>query len=276
MKERKSPSDKKDPIPGSNDITPVLADWEYEPGSINVRKVNGLDGVPKLQMRLDLGLLQMELEGRPDGHRPHGYESLLDYHEARLRDHETRYGTELGFELSSEQCQALREEAVMYYHRYLSLFVLEEYPGVMRDTARNIRVLDLCGKYAIDEQDKLILEQYRPYMTMMHARAEASIKLQGKLYREALAAVDGGLRSIREFYERFGQEAAYERSNEVRALKRFARDVRKKLPVDPMQKLRRKLDRAVKAERYEEAAKLRDEIESRTRQLGGMAGDSKK
>ena len=36
--------------------------------------------------------------------------------------------------------------------------------------------------------------------------------------------------------------------------------IRRKLPVDPMQKLQRRLDRAVKAERYEEAAKLRDEI----------------
>ena len=55
-----------------------------EPGVINVRKIHGVDGLPKFQMRLDLGLLQMEMSGRPDGVRPHGYESLLDYFENNL------------------------------------------------------------------------------------------------------------------------------------------------------------------------------------------------
>ena len=41
------------------DITPVLKGWDYEPGTINVRKINGVDGSSKLQMRVDLGLLQM-------------------------------------------------------------------------------------------------------------------------------------------------------------------------------------------------------------------------
>src|SRR5579884_1113699 len=112
----------------SKDIANVLKGWDYEPGTINVRKVTGMDGLPKLQMRLDLGLLQMEMTGRPDGSRPHGCESLLDYYESQLSDHTSRNGTELGFILTTDQCQSLREEAMMYYHRDLSLFVLEEFP----------------------------------------------------------------------------------------------------------------------------------------------------
>src|SRR5262249_54068777 len=68
---------------GAKDIGPLLKGWDYEPGTINVRKINGADGAPKLQMRLDLGLLQMELTGRPDGAKPHGYDSLLDYFESQ-------------------------------------------------------------------------------------------------------------------------------------------------------------------------------------------------
>ena len=244
----------------SKDITPMLKGWDYEPGTINVRKISGHDGLPKLQMRLDLGLLQMEVSGRPDGHRPHGYESLLDYYEAKLADHRRRNGVDLGFHLNADQCESLREEAVMYYHRYLSLFVLEDFTGVVRDTARNLRVLDLCGKYAEDESDRLVLEQYRPYITMMNARAQASIMVGQERYPEALRVVEAGLADIREFFERFGQEEAYGRSNEVRVLKRFAREIRKKLPVNPLDRLKRKLDRAVKAEKYEEAARLRDKI----------------
>src|SRR2546422_1601049 len=102
----------------------------------------------------------------------------------------------------------------MYYHRYLSLFVLGEFLGVARDTARNLRVLDLCGKYAEDEQDRLILEQYRPYITMMNARAQASIQLQGKQYDAAIKTVEDGLEQIHDFYARFGQEEAFAQSNE--------------------------------------------------------------
>jgi hypothetical protein len=244
----------------SKDITPVLKGWDYESGTINVRKVNGQDGLPKLQMRLDLGLLQMELTGRPDGHRPHGYESLLEFYENKLADHRKRNGTELGFHLDSDQCQSLREEAVMYYHRYLSLFVLEDFHGVVRDTARNLRVLDLCGKYAEEEQDRLVLEQYRPYITMMNARAQASILVEAGRFDESLKIVETGLEHIRDFFAKFGQEEAFGQSNEVRVLKRFARDIRKKIPVTPLDRLKRKLDRAVKAEHYEEAARLRDKI----------------
>ncbi len=256
MKEKKSSEEKNQAKAPSKDITPVLNDWEYEAGAINVRKVSGLDGRPKLQMRLDLGLLQMELTGRPDGDRPHGHESLLEYFEDRLQHHQRTNGSEDNFELNSDQCQLLREEAVMYYHRYLSLFVLEDFAGVVRDTARNLRVMDLCSRYAADEQDRLVLEQYRPYITMMNARAQASIELQNKQYADAIKSVEAGMERIREFYDEFGQPEAFARSNEVRVLKRFAREIRKKLPVDPMQRLHRRLERAVKEERYEEAAKF--------------------
>lgn len=253
------------PKDAPKDIAPIVKGWDYESGTINVRKITGLDGSPKIQMRLDLGVLQMELDGRPDGQRPHGHESLLDFYEKQLRDHHQRNGTELGFQLSSEQCEALREEAEMYYRRYLSLFVLGEFTGVVRDTGRNIRVLDICHQFGGTEQDRLILEQFRPYLVMMHTRALASVHYKAGQFPEALATVTKGLSQIREFFTRFGQEDAYAGSSEVRLLKKFAREIRRRLPVDPMQRLQRRLDRAVKDERYEDAAKLRDEINGRKR-----------
>ncbi len=268
MSDELSPEPKKEGKSLNKDITPVLRGWDYEPGTINVRRISGTDGSPKLQMRLDLGLLQMELNGRPDGERPHGFESLLEYFESLLTDHKRRHGTNLGFQLTSTQCQSLRDEAVMYYHRYLSLFVLEDFPGVVRDTARNLRVLDLCGKYADDEQDRLVLEQYRPYITMMHSRAQASMFMKDNRLPDALRTVEDGLTGIKEFFLRFGQEEAYTQSNEVRVLKRFARDIRRKLPVDPLDRLKRKLERAVRSEKYEDAARLRDEISAMQRVSG--------
>ena len=254
----------------SKDILPMLKGWDYEPGTINVRKINGLDGKPKLQMRLDLGLLQMELSGRPDGAKPHGYDSLLDYYEEQLKEHKSTNGSELGFHLTSTECQSLREEAAMYYHRYLSLFVLEEFPGVVRDTARNLRVLDMCGKYALTQEDRIYLEQYRPYIIMMNVRAHASILFNEKKYTLALEVVKEGLDSIKEFFARFGQDEAFSRSNEVKILKKFARDIRKKLPIDPIEKLKSQLEKAVAREQYEDAARLRDEIKRKTEPAEGI------
>jgi excinuclease UvrABC helicase subunit UvrB len=152
----------------------------------------------------------------------------------------------------------------MYYHRYLSLFVLEEFPAVVRDTARNLRVLDLCGKYALTQEDRIYLEQYRPYIIMMNVRASASILFNEKKYKPALEIVREGLDDIKEFFARFGQEEAFGRSNEVKILKKFARDIRKKLPIDPIEKLKSQLQKAVAREQYEDAARLRDEIRRKT------------
>jgi hypothetical protein len=276
MKEKKLPHEKpNDPKkPANKDITSILQDWEYESGTINVRKITGADGTPKLQMRLDLGLLQMEFTGRPDGARPFGRESLLEYFQHRLAEYKQANGTDSGFSLSADECQSLREEAHMYYNRYLSLLVLEEYPGVVRDTARNLRVIDLCGKYAVEEQDQLFLEQYRPYITMINAKAQASIQLQNKELDAAIKTVEAALERIREFYEHFGHEEAFSRSSEARVLKRFSREIRKKIPIDPMERLRRRLNRAVKEERYEEAAKLRDQIENRQGKVRKLADEN--
>jgi hypothetical protein len=66
------------------DISDILDAWPFEPGQLNVRLVEGRDGEARVQIRLDLGLLQLCVDGRPDGQRPEGFDSLLELHEARL------------------------------------------------------------------------------------------------------------------------------------------------------------------------------------------------
>src|SRR5947209_15008440 len=100
----------------SLDLNTILKDWPHENRAIKVRKVLGLDGREKLQLRIDLGVLQMELTGRPDGLRPHGCESLLPYHQLRAARAEGRGEP---CELPAEQCADLQQEAIQYYHLYL-------------------------------------------------------------------------------------------------------------------------------------------------------------
>lgn len=246
----------------SYDLRRILAGWEYEPGQITVRKISGDDGTVKIQMRLDLGVLQMESKGRPDGRRPHGDESLLDHHEKRLNTYKEKNGTDLGFELTTDESQALRDETVQYYHRYLAEFVLEDFQAVERDTARNLRVLDLVGKYGQDENDRLSLEQYRPYLIMMNTRAQVHLALRQGRFKTALARVEAGLTRIQEIYADAGVEDALEESTEAGILMSLQKEIRARMPADPVAKLETELEKAVDEERYEDAAVLRERIEA--------------
>src|ERR1700759_1488159 len=128
----------------SLDLNTILKDWPHESGAIKVRKILGLDGREKLQLRIDLGILQMEMSGRPDGVRPNGCESLLTYHQQRAARAQER-GDE--YELTPEQVSELQQEGIQYYHRYLSLFQINEFTGVVRDTQRNLDLFNFVTEH---------------------------------------------------------------------------------------------------------------------------------
>lgn len=239
------------------DISDLLKGWRYDPHALSVRLIQGKDGRPKVQMRIDLGLLQMEMDGRPDGERPYGYESLLEYHLARLEEHQRLYGSDEGFFLTSEECQELIREAYQYYHRYLSLFHLEDFARAARDTARNLRVFDLLKRYAQTEEDRYALEVYRPYVIMMNTKSRAALRLREGDFQGALVVVEEGIGAIRDFFHDLGHPELMAQSRELRILEDLAEQLR---PLSPVERLERALQEALKQEDYERAAQLRDEL----------------
>lgn len=252
----------------NGDISSILDGWPYEPGKISVRRISGQDGRPKIQLRLDLGILQMETEGRPDGLRPRGFPSLLEYQQSRLETYRRRHGKPEGFRVSPNDCEDLRAESVMYYHRYLAEFALEDYAAVERDTLRNLRVLDFCKCHAASEDDRQAMEQFRPYVVMMHARARALRALEEQDFPQAHDAVTGGLRAIRDFLGDAG-DAAAEASAEVAVLEALLEEIEQRRPIDPLTRLEKELRQAVQDERYEEAAAIRDRLDAMRRQGKG-------
>ena len=240
-----------------NDLTPFLNDWNYNSDDITVRRIAGLDGRAKIQFRLDLGILQMEISGRPDGQKPHGCDSLLEYQEKRRHRLEKR-GEELS--LSPEECNELRQESMQFYYRYLSLFHLGDYAGVIRDTQRNIRAFDLIRDFSEEESDRASLEQFRPYVLMMNTRARACLLLEDKEYELALEQIERGVERIEEFLREAGREELIEQCREIAFLQDWRERIQSNSPVG---KLREKLRLAVEAEDYERAAQIRDEIQEK-------------
>lgn len=236
------------------DISPLLADWEYRADEVTVRLVDGVDGKPKIQMRLPMGLIQMEIDGRPDGMRPEGFESYLDYYEAVRRESPER------FVLDPEACSLIRDEATMYYHRYLSLFHLKDFVRCARDTERNIRSLDFVKQHAEDSGDRIAFEQYRPYIIMMNARSRTNLQLEQGLRAKALEEVREGIARIESFLHEIGQEKLVGRSPELEVLRQLENEIKEQVPAAKIEDLRIEMDRAIKSEDFERAAEIRDEI----------------
>ena len=182
----------------SFDLNSLVKDWPHESGSIKVRKIMGLDGREKLQLRIDLGLLQMEMEGRPDGQRPHNCESLLAYHQRRASRAEERGET---YQLTPEQCAELQQEGIQYYHRYLSLFQINDFLGVIRDTQRNLDLFNFVITHTEREDVVWSFQQFRPYVIMMNTRAKASIFLGEGKFAEAMKEIERGRDTITEFFQ---------------------------------------------------------------------------
>jgi hypothetical protein len=242
----------------SKDITSVLAGWEHDPEDLQVRIVAGDDGRDKLQMRIPLGLIQMEIAGRPDGERFEEYDSLLDACESRAQLAEQ---TSEEFELDSQTCAELMREGLQYYHRYLASFHLQRFDLVARDTARNLRLFAFVVQHAARQNDKIQFDRYRPYVTMMWSRALAHQSLLKHDHRGALAAIDEGIEKVRQFlrdYEQSENEAACE---ELGFLLRWRKEIERERPVGPVERLEHQLSLAVALEDYEEAARLRDQLE---------------
>ena len=250
-----------------------------------VRSIMSEDGQEKIQLRLDLGLLQMEVDGRPDGQLIHGQTSWLEFYTNQQQTHATAHPEGPPFSLDSKACQVLLREGVQYYHRYLSFWHLRRFELCARDTKRNLQLFAFVREFAETEQDKLQFDQWRPYVIMMHTRAVAMPLVEMQLIDAALPAIDAGITGIEEFLREYDQESRLDSVRELLFLKRwreelvglqepspdkdFSESFSVEVEDDPLSHLNAALHAAIEEEQYEEAARLRDEIQ----RLKGLSSD---
>jgi hypothetical protein len=242
------------------DLRTIIDGWEYEPGKISVRKIIGRDGGEKIQTRIDLGVLQLEIHGRPDGRRPRGASTLLEYQENRLVEHLDVHGDDEEFVLSAEDCAELRHEAYLFYQRYLSQFVLEDFEAVERDTAMTLRLIDLSARYGASEADRVALRSQKSYVLMMNARARTCRAMRDRAFESALAVVDAGLKDVRGAQGEDDTNAGPQHDSEIQVLEELRAEIIARMPADTPAKLRVELNQALEREDYERAAELRDRI----------------
>jgi hypothetical protein len=242
----------------SPDLRRILKSWSYDPEN-DARIAHGDDGREILQVRTPLGIEQYELDGRPDGLRPHGMESALDFYQQRLNQAKFS-GREGEFELSPQECSELFHEGTLYYFRYVRLFQLKDWPRTIRDTARNLRAFDFLHRYARREEDQQFLEKWRPYILRVNASATVMQAMEKGAYQEALQGAQEAIRKIEALGELDDETFKFERERSILALRELESQIQKNRPLSELEQLEHQLRRAIDRQEFERAAQLRDRI----------------
>ena len=194
------------------DIDLFLRDWPYEPGEVIARLVRATDGRHVLQMRVEMGILQLETEGRPDGQRPHNSDTYFDYlrRVASIRSK--------SFELSSEQCAAADREFMQYYHRRICWLALREFRKATRDADHTLEFMDFVRAHSPDEEWTLSHEQYRPYV-LFHRTQAATLAVLDEVEPEAaMQELAQGLNRFRDLFSEYEAEDQFDEDEMVKRL----------------------------------------------------------
>lgn len=242
-------------MPGRRDIDEVLHDWPYRPGVISARLVSADDGREVLQMRIEMGLLQMETDRRPDGERPGGADTYLD----RLVQDSMHWPEDL--QLTEEQCFEVDREFLQFYHRRICWLSIHEFDRAVRDADHTLELMDLVRHHSPNDDWLASHEQYRPFVLFHRTQAAALAQLDREGPERAVEEINGGLTRLREVLEEVDAEEQFDGDEMIAQLLDLQDAIRQHYEVG--RTLAEQLADAVASEQYELAAEIRDRIARR-------------
>jgi len=242
-------------MPNHRDLDDILQDWGYHPRTVSARVVRAANGREVLQMRVDLGVLQMETSGRPDGTKPAGAETYLD---SLLRE-AFHLGDRVA--LSEQQVEEIDREFSQFYHRRICWLAVREFERAVADADHTLSLMDFLERCETDEHWKREQVQQRGLVLFHRTQAAALAHLEKEGAEAAIEEINRGLESIERLRE--SAEGETQQSQMVRQLGKLQDWVRDHYQVD--RTLNEQLAEAVAAEEYERAARLRDEMARRGR-----------
>jgi hypothetical protein len=240
----------------NQDIDFILREWRYQPGVISARIVRAPGRRKVLQMRIELGLLQMEFTGRPDGERPGEMDTYLDYLKSQFAGEPDSAPV-----LTDEQCFEIDREFVQYYHRRICCLALREFDRAVADADHTLKLMDFVAAHSPNEDWTASHERYRPFVYFHRTQALALAVLEKSGPESAIEEINKGLEAMRQIFVAAEADEQFESDELVNQLRELKESLRKEYQVG--QTLVEQLAEAVAAEEYERAARLRDEIARR-------------
>ncbi len=243
------------PFPFRYDIDFILRTWPFKPGVVAARLVRAGDGREVVQMRIEMGIMQMEAVGRPDGEHPGGCANCLEWLQELVRAQAEP------FVLNDRQCMEIDREFLQYYHRRVCYLALRKFDRALADADYTLRLMDFAAEYSTNRPWVLSHEQYRPFVIFHRVQAGAMLALEKSGAEAAIETINRGLEEMREIFVKFGAEERFEHDELVGQLSTMKESLREEYRVGKT--LAEQLADAVAAEEYERAARLRDEIARR-------------
>jgi hypothetical protein len=242
------------------DIDFIFREWPYQPGVISARLVQAHDGREVLQMRIEMGLLQMEVAGRPDGEKPHGKETYLDW----IRHQAAAPGKPLV--LSDQQRFEIDREFLQFYHRRICYLSLRQFDRAVADADHTLALMDFVAAHCSDQEWTTSHEQYRAFVCFHRTQAAAMALLERSGPQAAIEELDAGLAKLRQVFASIEADEEFQQDELVSQLLELKESLRKEYELGPT--LAEQLSEAVAGEEYERAARLRDEIARRDHKPG--------
>ena len=231
----------------------LFENWPYEFGEVIARRAEGKDGRDLVQLRIDMGVLQLEAEGRPDGTEPAGHATYYDYLLWLVTTEQD------DFELDEARCVEIDREFVQFYHRRIAWLSLAEFDRAIADADHTLALMDFSSLHAPHAEWAEMHEQYRPFVLFHRTQAAALGHLEGVEPEKAVKELEAGLKQITEIYNSQGVDpedlVEDEFLNRLAEMKQVLED---QYEIEPP--LNKQLAEAVAREQYELAAELRDRI----------------
>jgi hypothetical protein len=242
----------------NQDIDFVLDGWDYKPGMVQARLVQARGGRQVIQMRVDLGILQIETTAKPDGSRPHGHPTYLGYlqEQARLASK-----SDAPLVLSEEQCQEADREFLQYYHRRVCWLALRSYARAMADADHTLALMDFVREHSPSDDYLQAHEQYRGFVIFQRTQAAAALQVEKSRPEVAVDEIRAGLDQLRSFFAAFEMEEEMEEDGMVQHLLKVEQSLREEYKIEAT--LQEQLDKAIADEDYEKAARLRDAMKQK-------------
>ena len=247
----------------SNDLSVILSGWVNKDERQSARVINSYAGRPVLQYFESNAVLQMELEGRPDGVRPGNSASMLDLLTARMAHPGATLQPQDWMELDREfvQYQQRRQAALLAAattlldgHREDAIAL---YALAVRDLKHCIDIVDLTVAHHPVGGLVSARPELKPVLIGQRFLALAQIELANEQADSAVELLRQGESAIKEYLE--SNQPHDEASNAcLRELALMESAVRDKYKLKAT--LQERLDDALAGENYELAATLRDQI----------------
>ena len=254
------------------DMDDAMQGWPYDPvpGEIIAREVRARDGRMVIQVRVELGVLQMEVTGRPDGTRPHGFATYLDYLRSRAAGRGNEPATPPGtvrpsiWTMQTEHGAGTDREFVQYYHRRVAWLALQRYERALMDADHTLTLMDFVVRHGNSEEYIDSHERFRGLVLFHRTQAAVALALERRKPDEAIDVVHDGIERLDHHHETWSADHEHlDTPNQslMEQLRILDADIRKNYSVEKT--LRERLDEAVENENYELAARLRDQIRLR-------------